>query len=294
MLPRVPNRLTPPVAPNARRPPHPLHRLRTQIAIAALVCLALPIAARSQASKPAVSAGEQPAPAARSAFRVLAIAEAGGIHKPFVDAAKLWLARESAAGHFAVDYIDNTDTIDDAMLARYQLFLQLNYPPYAWKPAAVEAFQRYIEEGRGGWVGFHHATLLGEFDGYPMWPWFSRFMGGIRYTQYIATFVSGTVHVESPSHPVMKGVPATFAVQDEEWYTWDKSPRPNVRVLASVDEDSYTPSTSIKMGDHPVVWTNEHVKARNVYIFMGHHADLFDNPAFTAIVHNAILWAARK
>jgi type 1 glutamine amidotransferase len=227
-------------------------------------------------------------------FRVIAIAEAGGIHKPFVDAAKIWLAKEALADGFNLDYIENTDSINDALLARYQLFIQLNYPPYAWKPAAAAAFERYIDEGRGGWIGFHHATLLGEFDGYPMWPWFSNFMGGIRYTKYIPTFVSARVNVEDRAHPVMKNVAGSFEIEDEEWYTWDKSPRPNVRVLASVDESTYTPNSDIKMGDHPVVWSNEHVKAKNVYIFMGHHADLFDNKAFCTIFHNAILWAAQK
>jgi len=246
----------------------------------ALTLLLFPCASGSQTPKPK--------------FRVIAIAEAGGIHKPFVDAAKIWLAKEAEADGFSIDYIENTDKIDDAFLAQYQLFIQLNYPPYAWKPAAVEAFQRYIEEGRGGWIGFHHATLLGEFDGYPMWPWFSNFMGGIRFTKYIPTFASGTVHVEDASHPVMKGVDRSFVIKDEEWYTYDKSPRPNVHVLASVDESTYTPNTSIKMGDHPVIWTNEHMKARNVYIFMGHHADLFENKSFTTIFHNAILWASQK
>jgi uncharacterized protein len=227
-------------------------------------------------------------------FHVLAIAEAGGIHKPFVDAAKIWLAQEATGDNFTIDYIQNTDKIDDAFLAHYQLFLQLNYPPYAWTPTAVAAFERYINQGRGGWVGFHHATLLGEFDGYPMWPWFSQFMGGIRFKTYIPTFVSGTVHVEAPNHPVMKGLGPTFPIENEEWYTYDKSPRPNVKVLASVDENSYTPTTTIKMGDHPVVWTNEHVKARNVYIFMGHHGELFQNPAFTTLFHNSILWAANQ
>lgn len=240
-----------------------------------------PLVAQSQDSKPK--------------FRVIALAEAGGIHKPFVDAAKIWLAKQAAANHFSIDYIQNTDKIDDAFLAHYQLFIQLNYAPYAWKPAAVEAFQRYIEEGRGGWIGFHHATLLGEFDGYPMWQWFSDFMGGIRYTQYIATFATATVDVEDANHPVMKGVPHRFVVKDEEWYTYNKSPRPNVHVLATVDENTYTPNSSIKMGgDHPVIWSNEHMKARNVYIFMGHHPDLFENTAFTTIFHNAILWASQK
>ena len=235
------------------------------------------------------------APESGPRFRVVAIAEPGGIHLPFVEAAKIWLNQQAAENHFAIDYIQNTDKIDDEFLSHYQLFIQLNYPPYNWTPTAQAAFIKYIEEGRGGWIGFHHATLLGEFDGFQMWPWFSQFMGGIRFKNYIATFADGTVSVEDPSHPVMKGVTSPFPVEHEEWYTWDKSPRPNVHVLASVNENSYKPDTPIKMGaDHPVIWTNKHVKARNIYIFMGHHADLFENPAFTTIFRNSIFWAAHQ
>ena len=231
---------------------------------------------------------------AHARFRVVALAEAGGIHKPFVDAAKVWLSKEATARGFTIDYIENTDAISDQFLSQYQLFIQLNYPPYAWKPEAMKAFEKYIEEGRGGWIGFHHATLLGEFDGYPIWPWFSNFMGGIRWKNYIPTFAAGTVKVEAPAHPVMRGVPTRFIVKNEEWYTYDKSPRSGVRVLASVDENTYDPQTTIKMGDHPVIWSNDHMKARNVYFFMGHHTDQFENPAFTTIFHNAIMWASQK
>jgi uncharacterized protein len=231
---------------------------------------------------------------AKPKFRVIALAEAGGIHQPFVDAAKIWLNNLAAENDFTVDYIQNTDPINDAFLSKYKLFIQLNYPPYNWTPTAQAAFIRYIEKGKGGWIGFHHATLLGEFDGFPIWPWFSNFMGGIRFTGYIPTFSDGMVNVEDPSHPTMKGVPSRFLVKHEEWYTWDKSPRPNVHVLASVDESTYKPDTKTKMGDHPVVWTNEHYKARNIYIFMGHHPDLFENPAFTTIFRNSIFWAAHQ
>jgi len=227
-------------------------------------------------------------------FKVLALAEKGGLHQPFVDAAKVWLAREAQAGGFTVDYIEDTKHIDAAFLAQYRLFLQLNYPPYAWTPAAAAAFERYIDEGRGGWIGFHHATLLGEFDGYPMWPWFSSFMGGIRFKNYIPGFATGQVTVETPGHPVTQGVAHTFTIENEEWYTYDQSPRPNVKVLASVDERTYSPASQTTMGDHPVVWTNERVKARNVYIFMGHHAELFENSAFTQIFRNSIRWAAEQ
>jgi uncharacterized protein len=227
-------------------------------------------------------------------FRVVALAEHGGIHRPFVDAAKIWLNKLAAENNFTVDYIENTDPINEAFLSRYKLFIELNYPPYNWTPTAQAAFIRYIEKGNGGWIGFHHATLLGEFDGFPIWPWFSNFMGGIRFTAYIPTFADGMVTVEDSSNPTMKGVTSPFLVKQEEWYTWDKSPRAHVHVLASVSESTYRPDTKIKMGDHPVVWTNEHYKARNIYIFMGHHPDLFENPAFTTIFRNSIFWAAHE
>ena len=225
-------------------------------------------------------------------FRVIVLAEKGGIHKPFVDAATIWLNKLAIEQRFAIDYIDNTEPIDDTYLSQHRLFIQLNYPPYNWTPTAQAAFIKYIEKGKGGWIGFHHATLLGEFDGFKIWPWFSDFMGGIRFTAYIPTFVDGTVTIEDPSHATMKDVSSPFVVNQEEWYTWDKSPRPSVRVLASVDERTYTPDTKIKMGDHPVIWTNEHYKARNIYIFMGHHPELFQNAAFTTIFRNSIFWAA--
>jgi hypothetical protein len=225
-------------------------------------------------------------------FRVLALAESGGHHIAFTDVAKPWLRQCGEENRFDVDFITNTAPITEALLAQYRLVLQLDFVPYGWKPEAMAAFKSYVEQGRGGWVGLHHATLLGEFDGCGMWPWFSEFMGDIRYKNYIPTFVSATVRVEDKSHPCMKGVPESFVISREEWYTWDRSPRRNVRVLARVDEATYSPDSDVKMGDHPVIWTNEHVAARNVYIFMGHGPDLLENKAFTTLLRNAILWAS--
>jgi type 1 glutamine amidotransferase len=151
---------------------------------------------------------------------------------------------------------------------------------------------RYIDEGQGGWIGFHHATLLGEFDGYPLWHWFSDFMGGIRFQNYIAEKADGTVRVEDAAHPVMKNVSSSFVIPDDEWYTFDKNPRPNVRVLANVDESTYKPASTVKMGDHPVVWVNPHKAARNVYFLMGHSPKLFDSKDFTTMFTNAIEWTS--
>jgi type 1 glutamine amidotransferase len=231
-------------------------------------------------------------PAAR--FKILALAETGGNHVAFTAAAKPWLKKCSEENGFEVDYVHSTESITPAFLAQYRLVLQLDFVPYGWKPEAMAAFQSYIEKGQGGWVGLHHATLLGDFDGYPMWPWFSDFMGKIKFKNYIPKFAAGTVRVEDRTHPCLKGVPESFVIPKEEWYTYDRSPRTNVHVLAGVDESTYSPATTIRMGDHPVVWTNARLAARNVYIFMGHGPDLFENQAFTTLFRNAILWASEK
>ena len=225
-------------------------------------------------------------------LRVVALAERGGIHRPFVDSARVWLGKLVSENNFTVDYIEDTEKIDDAFLSKYNLFIQLNYPPYNWTDTAKGAFIKYIEQGKGGWIGFHHATLLGEFDGFQMWPWFYEFIGGVRFKNYIATFVTGTVTTEDKNHPAMKDIASHFVIENEEWYTYDTSPRPNVHVLASVDEKTYPPSTDLRMGDHPVIWTSEHYKVRNIYIFTGHHPELFENQAFTKIFENSVFWAA--
>jgi type 1 glutamine amidotransferase len=231
--------------------------------------------------------------AQKPAFKALVLTERGDQHEGFVVAALDWLQIFAKQNNIELTIINDTKDINDAYLSDYKVFIQLNFPPYHWSDESKAAFQKYIEEGRGGWVGFHHATLLGEFDGYPMWDWFSNYMGGIRFKNYIAKLSSGVVHLEDSNHPVMKGIPKTFVIKDEEWYTFDKNPRPKVTVLANVDEKTYQPQTDIKMGDHPVIWMNNKVKARNVYFLMGHHANLLKSEEFKKMFANAILWASQ-
>ena len=105
-----------------------------------------------------------PATASAPKFRALALAESGGHHVEFTKAAKPLLTKCGDEDGFEVDYITNTVSITETFLARYRLVLQLDFVPYGWTPEAMAAFKAYIEEDRGGWVGLHHATLLGDFD----------------------------------------------------------------------------------------------------------------------------------
>ncbi|MCC8070923.1 MAG: ThuA domain-containing protein [Bacteroidales bacterium] len=226
---------------------------------------------------------------------VVVLSESAGQHKAFTDEAIKWLADESAVLNFRMQIVNSAQLLaDPSVLDHTDLVVQLDFPPYTWPKEAEQNFIRYIEEGQGGWIGFHHATLLGDFDGYPMWQWFSQFMGDIAFQNYIAPLADGEVKIEKADHPVMRDVNPAFVLLDDEWYTYNQSPRPNVEVLASVNEDSYNPPSEIKMGDHPVVWTNPSKAARNVYFQMGHSPKLFQSPDFTRMFHNALEWAMAK
>ena len=227
---------------------------------------------------------------------VLILYENGGWHKPFTDTTIAWLQEKGDAYGLSFTPITRMTEVDRVFLSRYDVILQLDYAPYNWPDAAFSAFEDYIENGHGGWVGFHHATLLGEFDGFPMWEWFSDFMGGIRYDNYLSGLSDARVEVEMPSHPVFRHVPSSFIIPDDEWYTYDRSPRldEDILVLAHVDESSYTRPAGIEMGDHPVIWTNTGKQARNLYIQFGHSPRLMDNAAFQQLLLNAILYTAGR
>jgi len=221
---------------------------------------------------------------------VLVLFEGSGHHLGFSKRAVVWLDSLSERNGMSVDFLNDTKKFTSSFLAKYRLIIQLDYPPYGWSAEATKAFKDYILQGRGGYLGLHHATLIGDFDGYKPWPWFRKFMGEITFKSYIPNFASAKVVVEKPDHPIFLGLKENFFINKEEWYTYDKSPRGNVEVLARVDEDSYFPSSATKMGDHPVIWSNNNVKARNIYIFMGHGADLFDNADYKRLLENSIRW----
>ena len=82
--------------------------------------------------------------------------------------------------------------------------------------------------------------LLGDFDGYAMWPWWSHFMGDIRYTSYIAQQVNATVKVDDDSQPSLDEGPAVIVRHPEGRvvYVEPVEPLDNVHVLATVDEST--------------------------------------------------------
>ena len=265
--------------------------LTARFPLLSLIFLANLGIARAQLTQPAPTSRYVPNAPGPARFKVLALAESGGHHIEFTRAARPWLNKLAEEHHFAVDYITNTAPVTAEFLAKYRLVLQLDFVPYGWKPEAMAAFKTYIEEGRGGWVGLHHATLLGRFDNREMWPWFWQFMGKIKFQNYIPNFASATVRVDDPAHPCMRDVPASFSISEEEWYTmttaldpmcacwpvWMSPPIPRLRCLRW----EITRSSGRTRVCAPVMSIYSWVTARGSWRTRLYH-----------ILRNAILWAS--
>jgi uncharacterized protein len=223
------------------------------------------------------------------AFRVLVVASSDPDHAAMIARAELFLAKLAAQNRFALDFTKDPNQINEVNLSGYQAFVQLQLAPFNMSQAQQQALQRYIEQGHG-WIGIHAAGLTGRqflSPETPYWQWFEDLMGGVVYSPHPA-FQKGSVVIEDRNHPVTRNLPESFEISDE-WYEFDKSPRPNVRVLARADESTYKPNKP--MGDHPIIWTNEKY-AKALYIGIGHAAALCDDANFAVLMRDAILWAA--
>jgi len=162
-------------------------------------------------------------------FRVLVVASKAKDHLKMIAAAKPFFEELAAKNHFAVDFTDDADTINDENLAHYQVFVMLHLAPFDMTYAQQAAMQKFIESGKG-WVGIHAAGLTGRdflAPGTTYWEWFEAFMGGVTYSPHPA-YQKGTVIVEDRKHPATKHLPAKFEISDE-WYEFNESPRQRPR-----------------------------------------------------------------
>jgi cytochrome c len=170
---------------------------------------------------------------------------------------------------FAVDNTEDAARFDDAALARYKVVVFLNTTGDILDAAQKAAFQRYIGSG-GGFVGIHSAS-----DTEYQWPWYGRLVG--------AWFAShpqiqrATVRIENPDHPSTRGLPASWERTDE-WYNFRSNPRGAVRVLATLDETTY--SGGAMGSDHPISWCQQVDGGRSWYTAMGHTKESYAEPLF--------------
>ncbi len=224
-------------------------------------------------------------------FSAIVVASRAEDHAAMIAAAIPFLERLGAQYNFAISFTQDASQLNETILAGHQVLVQLQLAPFEVPPAQQPAVQQFIERG-GGWVGIHAAGLTGKQflnARTAYWKWFEDFFGGVVYSPHPA-FQKAKVVVDDRDHPVMTNLPARFEISDE-WYEFDRSPRPNVRVLAAVDEGTYKQTR--RMGDHPIIWSNEKY-GRMIYIGIGHSPADWEDSNYAKLIRDAILWAGSR
>jgi type 1 glutamine amidotransferase len=200
-----------------------------------------------------------------------------------IDNARKYIEQLAVENNFQADFSEDVNKHTDAFLADYQLYINLNLEVTPFTAEQKAAFEKFINSGKG-WVGIHKGGI-NKAD----WPWYDAFMGGTRFNDH-PYWEHALMNVEDTTHPATRAQPSRYYVWDE---CFQFKPTPsNVRVLANLDEKTYSPK--YPMGYHPIVWCNEKY-SHTIYIGIGHSDSMWTREQnFRAMVKNAILWAGQS
>jgi putative membrane-bound dehydrogenase-like protein len=152
-------------------------------------------------------------------------------------------------------------------------------------PAYRKALFDFVRAGKG-LVMLHPGTWYG----YGQWPELNAAIvgGGARGHDRIGRF---SVNARQPDHPVMRGVPASFEVEDELYWV-NAEPEKISPGTAAIDVLAETsPSVRFKQ-PHPAVWVTRHSTARIVGIAIGHDERTHALEAYRTLLANAVRWVA--
>lgn len=170
---------------------------------------------------------------------------------------------------FSVDASEDSRRFTDSDLRPYRAVVFLNTAGTVLDPPQRAAFERFIRRG-GGFVGIHSAADT-EHD----WPWYVRLIGA--YFESHPEIQAANLRIEDRRHPSTLSLPETWRRTDE-WYNFAANLRGHVRVLAVLDESSYSGGA---MGvDHPIAWCQDFDGGHSWYTALGHTAAAYDEPLF--------------
>jgi type 1 glutamine amidotransferase len=148
------------------------------------------------------------------------------------------------------------------------------------------ALQKYIRNG-GGFVGIHCAGAIwnegGEFQN-----WYEGLIG----TKLIdhPKVQSAKLIVEDSSNQITKHLDKEWTITDE-WHRFSYNPRNHVKVLLSVNENSYE-GTQKMGGDHPFTWCQNYDGGRSFFTSLGHTKEIYADANFQKLIEEGIKWAA--
>ncbi|MFD0745029.1 ThuA domain-containing protein [Phytohabitans flavus] len=214
-------------------------------------------------------------------YRVMLFSKTTGFRHDSIPAGVAAIERLGEQHGFAVDATEDAAAFTPENLAKYKAVIFLSTTGDVLDANQQAAFEGYIRGG-GGYAGIHAAADT-EYD----WAWYGGLVGA--YFQSHPATQQATVRFEDRANPSTAHLPPTWTRTDE-WYNYRTNPRGNVKVLANLDESSYSGGG---MGaDHPITWCQRYDGGRSWYTGMGHTTESFADENYLKMLLGGIRLAA--
>ena len=149
------------------------------------------------------------------------------------------------------------------------------------KPAAMKAFQDFIEIEGKAFAGVHSASDVEKTNGFP---WFTNVLMGAYFDSHTISAGSVVSDAQNMAHPVLKGLSGSYSTNDE-WYKMSRDPgsQPGFKVVQRLASDS-----------RALTWVKDVGAGRMFYTVRGHAKSVFTEAPFRAVVRNGILWTTKR
>jgi cytochrome c len=201
--------------------------------------------------------------------RILIFSKTDGYRHDCIPTATAALRKLCLANGIAVDTTEDAADFTPQNLKRYNTVVFLCTTGDVLNPVQETDFERYIQAG-GGYVGIHSATDT-EYG----WTWYGGLVGG--YFNGHPAQQNATLRIDNHQHQATKHLPGDTWNRFDEWYNF-KDLNPNVKVLLSLDEKSYTGGTNGE--NHPASWYHHYDGGRAFYTALGHTKESYQEENF--------------
>ncbi|MGE0021578.1 MAG: ThuA domain-containing protein [Draconibacterium sp.] len=222
-------------------------------------------------------------------LNVLVFSKTSGFRHESISSGLKMLFDHSAKQNWVITATENDALLRDGFLSTFDVVVFMNPTGNAIDADGQAAFEKFMKTGKG-FVGIHAAADC-EYE----WPYYGSLVGGYFKTHPASQ--TATVVFEKSEHPAMKPFNGMKSYSTfDEWYTFKENPRPNVHVLATLDETTIKKfdNDNFRMGDHPIIWWNEKNGIRSFYTGFGHTHEAFQDEKIQEHIKNAINWAGKR
>ena len=175
----------------------------------------------------------------------------------------------------------------DALLLNYNDYKQTAGP--WWDDRARQAMLDFVRNGKG-LVSYHASNNA-------FWGWdeYDKLIGGTwRDTAGHSPYHAYTVKIVDTDNPITRGMPPSFAENDELYHLL--SLQPGIHILATAFDD---PQNCHEGGkgcgtgkDEPLIWTRSYGMGRVFQTALGHDVKAMDSPGFRLTLERGTEWAA--